>query len=314
MGRRSAEVAGASERSRGIAAAAALCAVAVAGCGLGPGPDAGSIELTVSRDYGTRILRSDEVPVKSDDSVIRVLDREAELGTRFGGGFVDAIDGIAGGESGGRRNDWFFYVNGVESSLGAAEYELGDGDRVWWDYHDWSTAMRVPAVVGDWPEPFVSDHADLDWSAGVYCGGAETACERVAAALREEGVETDAPEGADGEIRVLVGPWDAIRADPVGGLLRFGPDRSGVFATFAGTGEDTGLTLLSSRGRVVETFGEGAGLIAALRPDEDAPTWVVTGTDPVGVAAATEALGEPLADRYAVAVAPGGDPIGVPVP
>ena len=47
----------------------------------------------------------------------------------------------------GRRagcRDWFFFVNGVESEVGAAEYELSPGDRVQWDYRDWDTAMRVP--------------------------------------------------------------------------------------------------------------------------------------------------------------------------
>ena len=72
-------------------------------------------------------------------------------------------------------------MNGVESPVGAAEYEVEDGDRIWWDHRDWSTAMRVPAVVGSWPEPFLhgSDPDDAEgesWGAGVFCGGARSQC------------------------------------------------------------------------------------------------------------------------------------------
>jgi hypothetical protein len=312
---------------RSAAVAAALCAVATSGCGLGPGEDEGEVELTVSRDFGTRVSVDEEAEIDESDTVIRVLDRETEISTRFDGGFVHSIDGLAGSVDAGRRSDWFFYVNGVESGRGSAEFDVGDGDRVWWDHHDWSTAMRAPAVVGDWPEPFVHGYDGDRWTAGVYCGGARALCAQIHEQLGAEGARTDADpaadqagsaeegeSGDDGEIRVLVGPWDALRADPVAGLLRFGPDRSGVFATFSGTGEDSGLTLLSPRGRVVESFGEGAGLVAALRPDESPPTWVVTGTDAAGVAAAAALVGDELSDRFAVAAAPGGEPIGVPVP
>ncbi len=308
---------------RSAAAAAAFCAVAVSGCGHGSGEDEGEVELTVSRDYGTRVSVDEEAEIDEADTVIRVLDREADTETRFDGGFVQAINGVAGSSEDGRRSDWFFYVNGVESGRGSAEFDLGDGDRVWWDHHDWSTAMRVPAVVGDWPEPFAHGYEGERWSAGVYCGGARALCAQLYEELGEQGARTESGTGAttgdaeaagDGEIRVLVGPWDALRADPVAGLLRFGPDRSGVFATFGGAGDDAGLTLLTPRGRVAESFGEGAGLVAALRPDEDPPTWVVTGTDDAGVAAAASLVGDELEGRFAVAAAPGGEPIGVPVP
>ena len=298
------------------AAAAALCALAAAGCGVGPGESAGEAELTVTRDYGAELMLRETVELGESDTVLRVLDRSAEVETRFGGGFVQSIDGFAGQQSGGRRSDWFFYVNGVEASIGSAEYELADGDRVWWDHRDWSTAMRVPAVIGSWPQPFLGGHGGEHWSARVDCAGAEAACAEVDSRLAERGADTSAegPEGADGEIRVLVGPWEAISGDEAASLLAGGPQRSGVFATFAGAEPSVGLTLLDQRGRVAETLGRAAGLIAALRPDQGPPTWVVTGTDPAGVAAAVELFGEDLRDRYAVATVSDGPTFDVPVP
>jgi hypothetical protein len=303
-------------RALGTAAVAALCALAAAGCGLGAGENSGEVELTVTRDYGSELLIREAEPISESDTVIRVLDRAVEVETRYGGGFVQSIDGLAGGESGGRRSDWFFYINGIESPIGAAEFELADGDRVWWDHRDWTAAMRVPAVVGSWPEPFLHGFRRERYATELRCLGPEPPCADVSARLVAEGVEASEPrpdaDRDDSRIRVLVGPWNRVREDREARLIEEGPSRSGVFATFTAPGRVV-LTLLNARGDPAGTLGRGAGLVAALRPDDGAPTWVVTGTDPAGVEAAAEALGDPLGDRYAVAVDDAG-PIGVPVP
>ena len=59
--------------------------------------------------------------------------------------FVQSIDGIDGSVT--ARRDWFYFVNGIEGPRGAQEYRLHDGDVLWWDYRDWTAAMRVPAVA-----------------------------------------------------------------------------------------------------------------------------------------------------------------------
>jgi hypothetical protein len=292
------------------------CAAAAAGCGLGPGEDEGEVELTVTRDFGGEELISESDEISETDTVLRVLDRNADVETSFGGGFVQSVDGLAGGSEDGRRSDWFFYVNGVESSRGSADFSLGDGDRVWWDHHDWSTAMRAPAVVGSWPEPFVHGFEGTGYATEVVCRGAEGLCSEVRLQLEEAGATLtgEVEAAAREEARVVVGPWDAVRSDPVAGLLRGGPQRSGVYATFAGSAPSTGLVLLDQRGRVAETLGIGSGLVAALRPGEDPPTWVITGTDAPGTAAAADLLGEPLAHRFALATVENGPEIPVPVP
>ena len=94
--------------------------------------------------------------------MLRFLDRSAHITTRYGGGFVQSIDGLAGAESGGRRFDWFFYVNGIESPVGSTQVPVKGGDRIWWDYRDWTSAMSVPAVVGSWPQPFAAAKGPID--------------------------------------------------------------------------------------------------------------------------------------------------------
>jgi len=275
--------------------------------------------LTVTRDYGAKTLveATDGDPPESE-TVIRLLDREAEITTRYGGGFVQSIDGLAGTQSGGRRDDWFFYVNGVESSVGGADVRVRGGDRIWWDYRDWTDAMRVPAVVGSWPEPFAQASAvDGRLPVRVECAGAKPPCQTTARRLAEERVSAGVvPFGRHGDqhaLRVLVGPWRRIRRDPAARLE--GPAASGVFATFKPGGHGRfELVLADSQAEPRRGFRDRAGLVAAVDDEEGPPTWLVTGTDAAGVRKASAMLDQHhLRDRYAVAAPPEGPPLSVPV-
>jgi hypothetical protein len=305
--------------ARGLAAALVLCATAAAGCGRGGGEDEGEVELTVTRDYGGEVMHQASDSIRESDTVMRVLDRNADLTTRYGGGFVQSIDGLAGSTSGGRRSDWFFYVNGIESPTGSAEYDPSDGDRIWWDYRDWTAAMRVPAVVGSWPQPFVHGFDGVRWEPSVACASLDRTCQQVAFRLVDV---VSHPVGSGtprlGELpsdvaHVLVGSWNKLRANPTARLLAQPPSESGVFARFVGTRRPL-LEVLNKQGQPAGSIGKGGGLIAALRPGDGPPTWVVTGTDAKGVAAAANLLGDQLRNHYAVVTQPGAGPIGVPVP
>jgi hypothetical protein len=303
--------------ARGTAVAIALlvAACAAAGCGLGAGADVGGVSLTVTRDYGAESL-----PVRGRDSasesdtVMRVLERNADVGTRYGGGFVQSIDGLEAEERFGRSSDWFFYVNGVESTVGAADYPLRGGEAIWWDYRDWSAAMRVPAVVGAWPQPFLGGYDGRRRPVAVECLGGGAACGAVRGALSDAGVEpvarstgaASASASNDGAIGVLVGPWARVREDSAAALLEDGPQASGVFARFERRGAGWGLVGLGVEGEVARSFGAGAGLVAATRRYEAPPTWLVTGVDRAGVAAAAGLLDAAhLRDRYALATEDG---------
>jgi hypothetical protein len=297
---------------RRLAAALACFALAVAGCGLGPGKDEGDVTLTVTRDYGTEVMLEKTDSIRESDTVIRLLDRNADITTRYGGGFIQSIDGLAGGTSDGRRNDWFFYVNGIESPIGSAEYDPSGGDRIWWDYRDWTAAMRVPAVVGSWPEPFVHGFEGERWPAVLDCRASAATCDAANQRLGPLGVKSSSGPLAN-PLVILVGAWNAVRKDATAALLADDPDRSGVFARFVGTKRPL-LDLLNQRGQPAGSIGKGGGLIAALRPGDGPPTWVVTGTDAKGVAAAAALVGPALRNRYALATQPGAGAIGVPVP
>ena len=300
-------------RRRLAVATGVACSVAIVACGLGPGPSIGAVELTVTRDYGTeRLLRHTDRDASESETAMRLLDRNADISTRYGGGFVQSLNGIAGDQHGGRFFDWFFYVNGVESSIGAAEYSLHGGDRVWWDYRDWTAAMRVPAVVGSFPEPFLHGYAGRRHPVRVSCFAAGPACSVVRERLRGQGVVLG--DGGGDPIRVLVGPWKALHDDQAAALLDRGPAESGVFAEFEPGAEHFALTPLDVEGGAGPALRRGAGLLAAVRDGEQPPTWLVTGTDGAGTGAAARAL-DPLElrDRYALAITRGRR-IPVPLP
>ena len=228
----------------GLAAAVALaCAIAAAGCGFGAGPASeGTATLTVTRDYGsTTLVDATQSDPPSSETVIRFLDREAEITTRYGGRFVQSIDGLAGAQNGGRSYDWFFYVNGLWSAVGSAEVHVQGGDRIWWDYRDWTDAMRVPAVVGSWPEPFAQASAGGERQpVRVECLAGGGACETAADRLADAGVKARVERGEGARRRggaaprLLVGPWSEVRGDRAVDGLRGGPSANGVFATFKG--------------------------------------------------------------------------------
>jgi hypothetical protein len=296
--------------TRVLAAALALCVTAAAGCGIGPGSDQGDVELTVTRDYGQHVLVQKTDSIRESDTVLRVLDRNADIETRYGGGFVQSIDGLAGDSGGGRSTDWFFYVNGIESPVGAAEYDPSGSDRIWWDFRDWTAAMRVPAVVGSWPEPFVGGFQGERWPTVVSCQTKLRICGDVRRRLEAAGADFATSDTA---IHVEVGPWERIRANADAKLLARSPGESGVFARFVGKRKPL-LELLNQRGEPAGSIGKGGGLVAALRPGDGPPVWVVTGTDDKGVAAAANLLADDLRSHYAVATQPGAGAIGVPVP
>lgn len=300
-------------RSMAVAIALLGAALATAGCGVGAGAGVGEVSLTVTRDYGAeQVLPTATDEASESDTVMRVLERNAEISTRYGGGFVQAIDGLEAERAEGRFWDWFFFVNGVESPIGAADFELRGGEAIWWDYREWSGASRAPAVVGSWPRPLVGGYDGEARPVTVECQGAGSACGAVRRRLEEVGVEP-AAGSPDGAIRVLVGPWAQLREDPTAAQLERGPRASGVFAEFERRGESFALRGLDESGEVVLELGLGGGLVAATRRFDAPPVWLVTGVSARGVQAAAGLLDVAhLRDRYAVATE-GGEATPLPV-
>ena len=240
-------------------------------------------ELRISRDFGAQTLLAREVVLSQPATVMSVLADNAEVETAYGGGFVNAIDGLASGftAGGGVQADWFYYVNGMQADRGATDYELSNRDRVWWDYHRWDQAPVMSAVVGQYPQPFLSGAGrDLPTVVQFSDGFSEDA-DAIVSALKAEGVarvsaaSLDPVSATSGKRHViLVGTQDAL----------------GAVRAAAG---------------VADVAAGGAIIAIASAQAPDAAIWLVTGFRPEDVRRAANLLrdGAPrLQGRFGIAV------------
>jgi hypothetical protein len=257
----------------------ALCPL-VAGCGASSEQRGGPVAVTATRDFGRQ----------PSARVVRVSAGE-RVGRVAGPGAV--------------------FVNGIAVGRGARLYA---GDRVWTDRH--RAGIRVPAVVGSFPQPFLSGSGGKRFPVRIECATVgDAACTTARDRLVAAGVGTAAVAGVGGTagqevLRVLVGPWRTVRSDPALEQLDRGPRLSGVFVRPAP--DASAIAVLDAAGKTVRTLGPGDGLVAATRIGDQQPTWAVTGVDAAGALAAARALrAAQLRDRFAAAVV-GGGAVSVP--
>ena len=129
-----------------------LLALVVLVSGCGSTSTSGRVTVWITRDRGAHVLHVARVPAGL--TAMQALERARKVTTRYGGRFVQSIDGIDGSAT--KQRDWFYFVDGIEGDRSAAEVTLQPGDVEWWDYRNWTgSSMSVPVVVGAYPKPFV---------------------------------------------------------------------------------------------------------------------------------------------------------------
>ena len=290
---------------RAAAAAAALVAVAaLAGVGCerrsaAAGPAAGepAARVVATADHGAEVLLDEHVA--PGRSVMTALMGVTPVETAYGGGFVLSM--LGRGSSSSPSADWFFYVNGFESPVGAAAADLSDGDIAWWDHRAWEGMPRVRAVVGSWPEPFLH---------GVGGAAPEVAADApLAGALERAGarvVPGDRPfrarVGTDASLALRDPAWRAVGGDP-GGMALPGGIAGGR------------VVLMPAAGGAPVPVGAARAVVvlvpAGARP-ADGALLAVAGLDITAArAAAATIAADPsvLALRYAVAFDGAGTPV-----
>ena len=237
--------------------------------------------VTVTKNFGdARVAQVGEKQVPGSETVMRILERHFNVSLKYGGGFVESIDGLSGSSN---RRDWFYYVNGIEAAKGAAATAVNRGDRIWWDLHDWAATDSVPAVVGSFPEPFLHGSAGRRFPTVLQCASdVSAACTRVSNELSALGVPVATQQIGTGSgtdsLGVVVGTWRDIRAEIVASLLQQGPGSSGVYARFSGAGgsldaaRPKGRSLRGPRARRRTHRGHRRGLRGARPGWSPAPT------------------------------------------
>ena len=256
--------------------------------------------------------------------MIRFLDREAEITTRYGGGFVQSIDGTAGGVADGRSHRLVLLRQRDRVARAAsAEVAVRGGDRIWWDYRDWTAAISHPGrgrlVARAVPAGLRRTPAEPARGERRLPRRRAPSAIDVSGALAERRRRRAGRRPGDGRRRracgVLVGTWARLRSDAVAARARpTAPATSGVFARFEPAGGGWRLAVLDRHGsRGADARRRRRPRRAACATATSPATWVVTGTDAAGVERARPACSTPTTShqRYAVAT-DGGRRIPVP--
>ena len=287
-------------RSRVLATIASAAVLLVAGCTSRsrPPPPAGSPSASLLATAGFGADRLLERRVAVGETVMSATRGATRVRTAYAGDFVAGMLGRSSDL--GAQRDWFYYVNGVIGDTGARQRRVSAGDRIWWDYRDWSGQMDVPAVVGSWPEPFVHGYgsrptvsADPPLDAPLRAAGARLTSGPASWRVRV---------GSDADLRRRDPAWRAAEADP---------GRAGLTAAV----QDGTITALGPGGAGRVPVPGARALVAAVRTgasSRDGVLVAVAGLDAAAArAAAARIARDPavLLDRYAVAFDADGRPL-----
>lgn len=273
-----------------------------------------TVRVIATRNFGQEIMFDEILEASPDFSAMAALKKVAEVETAYGGGFVDAINGVRSGFTGiGKtKRDWFIYVNGIQSSVGALDYRLQPGDVEHWDFHDWSFRHFIPAIAGAFPEPFRHGYSGQKKpTLIVYSDNLREAAQELKNGLVPLGVN-DVSLRSIGELPVsdressnliLLGTAD----NELISELNQNWKKLGLFARF----ENGNLVILNAQGETDAAYGTATGLIQATQnpwnPNGigacENVAWMVAGTDESGVRGAIGALLKHHAQlQYAFAV------------
>ena len=257
--------------------------------------------IAITKDSGKDLVLEKEISIGPDITALDALQSVAGVETKYGGGFVSAIEGI-GSEYGGpdnKKKDWFFYINGIAGNIGAGDYILRAGDVEQWDFRDWSYQQFVSAVIGGYPQSLLNGFGDKTAPTFVvYDESFVTEAESLAEQLQDEGVSPVSVVRHDrltddarkqGNLIVIAGSGNKLIGELNGAHKKLG------FYAYLEPGK---IIVLNASGSLSGEYGPGSGLIqAAQNPWNPKGTgvaenvvWMVAGADDDGVKSAAMAL------------------------
>lgn len=281
------------------------------------------VKLLITRDFGRETLLQDLAPLESGWTIMDLLQAKCSVKTRYGGGFIDSLNGIkssTGGLKGGMQ-DWFYYVNGICPDVGGLDYPLHGGEMTWWDYHAWQAGLSNSAVIGCYPEPFLHGyHGQLRPTTIICPSDSLESASSLEKSLRAQGVskikvmelKEAVLDNLNGPTLVL-GEWESLETIDYLDKLNQAYQRNGMGLHFT----SNSIQLLNFQGQVAESLDGSAGVIAATASGlgDPCPLWLVSGTDRSGFQQALELLIKrpgALTGKYSLAIS-GEEIIPLPV-
>jgi hypothetical protein len=273
--------------------------------------------LLVTRDFGSKKIFHEKCEIPKGGTVMDLLEANLEINTEYGGGFVSEINGFKmekGGLSG-KRHDWFYYINGICTDMGADGYQLRAGEAVWWDYHVWeSMGSANSAVIGCYPEPFAHGYRGTVKATTIMSSPENKGlAQRLQKALKAKAVKTVYLSGLDsGKLEkrqgpvLVMGEWRELEKINYLNGLNQAYRKTGMGVHFT----DSGMELLGYNGKVNKTIQGSAAVIAATGEGlgDDSPLWWIAATDRAGLEQAVNIIAktpEKITGMYSGAVVSG---------
>jgi hypothetical protein len=279
------------------------------------------VTVIVTKDFGKELILEREIAIEPGTNAMEALQMVAGIETKYGGGFVSSINGTSSeyGGASSSKNDWFFYINGISSNVGPNDYILREGDIEHWDFRDWSYQQFVPAVIGDYPQPFLSGFkGNAVPTVVVYDAPFSEVAASLAENLKAAGVTQISTITADqlseetkeqSNLIIIANPQNGLISE-----LNSLHKRLGFYAYM----EDGKIISLDATGNPSGEYGAGCGLIQATQnpwnPDGigacENVVWMITGSDASGVESAAMSLVNNCSELlHAYAVIVNGDSI-----
>jgi hypothetical protein len=289
-----------------------------------PAPVDKTVELVITRDFGQELISEDRIKIGGDSTAIAVLQDGVEIETKYGGGFVNSINGISSQFEGnnGQKLDWFYYMNGMSCNIGASDYTVNLGDIEHWDFRNWGYYQMTPAIIGDFPQPFVNGfNGKVYPTTIVYEQPYQEAAGNLMKGLLQTGVNTVSMIDISGlteqvktnnNLILITGTGNTILEE-----LSKAQKKLGLYAYI----ENGGLILTDASGNKQELSPDSAVIEATQNPWNPAGTaagqnvlWIITGTNDAAVTDAVSILTTGFDDiKYSFAVAlTGTDIIKIP--
>ncbi len=304
-----------------------LLATFLCACSAAPTEKANAITIKVvaTRNFGQELMFAETLELPPGTPAMTALESVADVETAYGGGFVNAINGVSSGFTGTQQTmaDWFLYINGIQARTGALDYALNDGDIQHWDFHAWGFRQSVPAIIGDFPEPLGHGYGGkVSPTIIAYADDLAKEADNLENQLSQLGVNNtgikrlselpaDDKESAN---LILLGTIDSELISELNDIW----ERLGFFAHF----EPEKLVVFNAEGEVAAEYGAGVGLIQATQNPwnpkgtgaAENVVWLISGTNTAGVKSALDALiNHPTRLQYAgAAVIASGEIIRIP--
>jgi len=255
----------------------------------------GGGKLFVSSNFGREIICDEKVKLISGEDVLGLLGKYLKVETQYGG-FIRSINDKKSEGVQGQQYDWFYYVNGVASNSSAKAYKLNVADTVFWDYHSWTGATFIPAIVGAYPEPFVSGFKGQNNGVLIlYANSAKNEAKKLAGSLeRADAKNVEVKIISKDQIvkrnkpTIVIGLWRELETEQDLKEICSRNIKGGIFAKFS----QKGFEFLDFKGDKVEIHNKDVAAIVATGTGlGDANSlWIITALDNAGLKQAVDLL------------------------